>query len=141
VSLPRPEAGLVVRYSYLWHADHQRGQEEGVKDRPCAIILAVAAKDQAGARVWLLPVTHHPPADIDAAIEIPPVVKQRLGLDSERSWIILGEWNECRWPSPDVRVIGRGKDASFAYGFLPPRFFDHLRRRFVALARRVIRTE
>jgi hypothetical protein len=80
VSLPRPEAGLVVRYSYLWHADHQRGQEEGVKDRPCAIILAVAGKDKGQPRVWLLPVTHRPPADIDAAVEIPTIVKQRLRL-------------------------------------------------------------
>jgi hypothetical protein len=32
-----------------------------------------------------LPVTHRPPTDIDAAVEIPAVVKQRLGLDSERS--------------------------------------------------------
>jgi hypothetical protein len=94
----------------------------------------------------LLPVTHRAPADFDAAVEIPAVVKQRLGLDTERSWIILGEWNECSWPSPDLRPIGRGKSASFTYGFLPPRFFDHLRQRFVGLvetrkARRVARTE
>jgi hypothetical protein len=38
---PVPIAGMVVRYAYLWRDEHQRGQEEGVKDRPCAILLAV----------------------------------------------------------------------------------------------------
>jgi len=79
-------------------------------------------------------------------VEIPQVVKARLGLDGERSWIVLNEWNECLWPSPDLRRVGRGKAASVAYGFLPPRFFDHVRRKFVALvekrrARRVERSE
>jgi hypothetical protein len=142
VSLPRPEAGLVVHYSYLWHAEHARGREEGVKDRPCAVVLAI--RGRSGIRVLLLPVTHRAPANSDEAVEIPAVIKRRLGLDDERSWIVLSEWNECLWPSPDLRPIRRG-DASVAYGFLPPRFFDHVRRRFVTLvedrkARRVTRT-
>ena len=146
MSLPRPEAGLVVRYSYLWHVEHVRGREEGVKDRPCAIILAVADKRVGRDRVWLLPVTHLPPIDQDAAVEIPGVVKRRLGMDSDRSWVVLSEWNECLWPSSDLRRTSRHKDASVAYGFLPPRFFDHVRERFVDLvakrrARRVQRTE
>ena len=39
--LPKPTPGLVVRYSYLWREEHLKGQEEGVKDRPCAIIMVV----------------------------------------------------------------------------------------------------
>jgi hypothetical protein len=125
-----------VRYSYLWHGEHVRGREEGIKDRPCAIVLAIRGRD--GTRVLLLPVTHRAPANDDEAVEIPPVIKRRLGLDDERSWIILSEWNECTWPSSDLRPT--------AYGFLPPRFFDHVRRRFAALvesrkARRVKRIE
>ena len=41
--LPRPVPGLVVRYSYLWLDEHRRGREEGVKDRPCAIVLGSAS--------------------------------------------------------------------------------------------------
>ncbi|RWI14116.1 MAG: hypothetical protein EOQ92_29550 [Mesorhizobium sp.] len=33
MALPTPVPGLVIRYSYLWLAEHRRGQEEGVKDR------------------------------------------------------------------------------------------------------------
>jgi hypothetical protein len=146
LSLPRPEAGLVVRYSYLWHAEQAQGREEGAKDRPCAIILAVLDRKAGRDRVWLLPVTHLVPIDHEAAVEIPAAVKRRLGLDDERSWVVLSEWNECLWPSPDLRRTSRRKDASVAYGFLPPKFFDHLRRRFVNLvekrkARRVARTD
>jgi hypothetical protein len=39
LALPEPVPGLVIRYSYLWAEEYGRGQEEGVKDRPCAVIL------------------------------------------------------------------------------------------------------
>jgi len=38
VSLPTPRPGLVIRYSYLWAREHDQGREEGVKDRPCAVL-------------------------------------------------------------------------------------------------------
>jgi hypothetical protein len=41
VSWPTPTPGLVIRYSYLWRNEAAAGREEGVKDRPCAIVLAV----------------------------------------------------------------------------------------------------
>jgi hypothetical protein len=74
VSLPRPEAGLVVRYSYLWHAERVGGREEGAKDRPCAIILAVADAPAGAARVWLLPVTHRMPSDREDAETVSALV-------------------------------------------------------------------
>ena len=42
---PTPQPGLVIHYAYLWHADHLKGQEEGVKDRPCVIMLAAEVVD------------------------------------------------------------------------------------------------
>ncbi|HYC65362.1 MAG TPA: hypothetical protein VEC14_11575 [Reyranellaceae bacterium] len=135
MTLLKPEAGLVVSYSYLWHVEHVKGQEEGRKDRPCAIVLVVADGKSARQRVLLLPVTHSAPTDSDSAVEIPTVVKRRLGLDSQRSWIVLSEWNETLWPSPDLRRTSRRKAASIAYGFLPPRFFNHVRERFLAVVR------
>jgi hypothetical protein len=59
VSLPKPEAGLVVSYSYLWHNQHVGGEADGRKDRPCAMLLTVSR----GARtaVAALAITHQEP--------------------------------------------------------------------------------
>jgi hypothetical protein len=124
--------GYILRYSYLWHRDHLAGREEGEKDRPC-MVLAIAATTEAGDRiVRVLPITHAPPTAGDEAIEIPPAVKLRLGLDEDRSWIVLTESNRFVWPGPDLRPIDR--DDGY-YGAIPPRLFAIVRDRFVALAR------
>lgn len=147
MSLPKPEPGLVFRYSYLWHSDHARGLEEGTKDRPCAIILAVEDKtDPAHARVLAVPITHSAPRDTLSALEIPRVVKDRLSLDEERSWVVLTESNEFIWPGPDLRRVPGRDDGSVAYGFLPPKLFAGIKRRFIVTARagrsvRIKRTE
>jgi len=132
VSLPKPEVGLVIRYSYLWLREHREGREEGTKDRPCAIILA-AHRHDGETRVLVVPVTHSQPDSPDVALELPPAVKRHLGLDAERSWVVLSESNLFDWPGPDLRRVGDRDDSSVAYGFLPPRFFAELRRRFLAL--------
>jgi hypothetical protein len=56
VTFPTPTPGLVIRYSYLWRSEYLRGQEEGVKDRPCAVLLAVT-DDEGEQKVIVLPVT------------------------------------------------------------------------------------
>ena len=145
MSLPAPEPGLVIRYSYLWLREHREGREEGTKDRPCAIVLAAQNNDD-GTRVLVVPITHSPPHNLDAAFELPQAVKRHLGLDTERSWVVLSESNLFDWPGPDLRRAGDRDDSSVAYGFLPPRLFAELRRRFAALeaaarSRRVRRTE
>ena len=61
--MPEPERGLVVRYSYLWHSEAQRGQEEGVKERPCAIVIAVKRAKDGKNRVMVAPITHTPPEE------------------------------------------------------------------------------
>jgi hypothetical protein len=123
---PNPEPGLVIGYSYLWKDEAERGQVEGLKNRPCAIILSVRNDD--GERiVSVVPITHSPPADPDAAIEIPQRTKQRLGLDDERSWVVLSEYNKFVWPGPDLRPISRTKNDQYDYGFLPPKLFDLLK--------------
>lgn len=145
MSLPKPEPGLVIRYSYLWLREHRAGREDGSKDRPCAIILALHDKVD-GEQVLVVPVTHSPPKRMTEALELPSTVKQYLGLDSERSWVVISESNLFNWPGPDLRRIADRDDSSVAYGFLPPKFFAELRRRFVALEavtrfRRVPRSE
>jgi hypothetical protein len=97
-------------------------------------------------RVYALPITHTPPTEPEAAIEIPGLVKARLGLDGDRSWVVLTEVNEFTWPGPDLRFLpGKGPESA-VYGVLPPAFFHFLRDRFLAVHRqrkavRVTRTE
>ena len=146
VTLPTPLPGLVIRYSYLWHEDHLRGEEEGRKDRPCAIIAAVRTDDKGKLRAIVLPITHSPPEIAEFALEIPPRVKHHLKLDPERSWVICVEWNEFIWPGPDLRRIPNMDDSSIAYGMLPPGFLKLMKERFFALlekqrAHQVLRTE
>jgi hypothetical protein len=145
VSLPAPEPGLVIRYSCLWHREHRAGLKEGQKDRPCAIVLALKAEG-GKIRVAVVPVTQSPAAAAADAIEIPPEVKRHLGLDMDRSWAVTTECNSFLWPGPDLRRIGDRDDGSIAYGFLPPKLFAEIQKRFrntelTARAKRVARTE
>jgi hypothetical protein len=128
--IPTPEPGLVISYAYLWHTEHQAGQEEGRKDRPSVIVLAVERQADDTTIVTVLPITHAPPADPASAIEIPAPVKRHLGLDDHRSWIVVSEGNEFDWPGYDLRKIGRGD--RYNYGFLPPRFFNQVLDAFMA---------
>ncbi len=79
--------------------------------------------------VIVLPITHSSPADPLSAVEIPAPVKRHLGLDDERSWIVISEGNEFDWPGYDLRKIGKAD--RYDYGFLPPRFFDQVRDAFI----------
>ncbi len=135
MSLPKATAGLVIRYSYLWENQHLEGLEEGTKDRPCAIILAIT-NDEGKQRVVVLPVTHSQPSDMDLAVELPAAVKNSLGLDDDRSWVIISESNVFTWPGPDLRRIEDRDDSSIAYGVLPPKFFNSLKQKFVSYIRR-----
>ncbi len=132
--LPTPVQGLVIRYSYLWQREFLRGQEEGVKDRPCAVILVTTTED--GEKVvTVLPITHTPPSDPRLAVEIPSTTKLRLGLDGERSWVVLTEANRFIWPGPDLRPLRSGDAGSVAYGLLPYALMDDIRQRFIALVK------
>lgn len=145
MTLPEPVVGLVVRYSYLWHTEYLQGREEGQKDRPCALIAAIKTDDSGQTRVLVVPITHSQPTSPDA-IEIPQAIKKRLALDTDRSWVVLSEWNEFAWPGPDLRPVAGSDPPSFAYGLLPPRFFASVRNRFFEITQsgracRVPRTE
>jgi hypothetical protein len=145
VAFPVPVAGLVIRYSYLWASEHARGQEEGVKDRPCAVVLT-SANEAGGQIVTVLPISHTPPSNPLLAVEIPAATKHRLGLDDARSWVVLTEANRFVWPGPDLRPLQPGDAASVAYGPLPYGLFEDIRLKFIAAlkasaARTVQRTE
>jgi hypothetical protein len=125
MSLPKPEAGLVVRYNYLWREDGKAGRTNA-KTRPACILLAMPD----AAQIVLVPITHTRPAKGTAAIEIPTRVKEHLGLDAERSWVIVDECNVDAWPSPDLSPIP-GTRGRYAYGFVPPGFYEQIKQLFV----------
>lgn len=145
MSLPSPHPGLVIRYSYLWKQEADAGRDEGSKDRPCAIVMAIF-EEEGEQQVVVLPITHSPPANPADAVEMPAETKARLRLDSGRSWVVITEANEFAWPGPDLRPIPEQSDSTVAYGVLPPRFFAYLRDKFLERderekASRVKRTE
>lgn len=133
--LPREvKVGYLLRFAYLWHRQFREGRDEGDKDRP-ALVLALVDMQADGTRiVRVLPVTHIPPADLRFAVEIPAPVKRRLGLDDERSWIVVSESNRFSWPGPDLRPA-RLESIDGYHGALPPALFAEVKRKFVALAR------
>jgi mRNA-degrading endonuclease toxin of MazEF toxin-antitoxin module len=120
MALPDPRPGLVISYAYLWHRERQAGREEGIKDRPCVVVLSIEAALDGTKLVRVAPITHTEPTNPQHAVELPPKVKQHLGLDDRRSWIIADEINEFAWPGFDLRPVAPGA-GYFAYGFIPPR--------------------
>jgi hypothetical protein len=133
LAIPSPEPGLVLNYAYLWHEEFRTGREEGRKNRPTVIVLCATQAEDQSTIVTVLPITHAAPKNPREAIEVPQAIKKHLGLDDERSWIIIAEGNEFIWPGFDLRKVPN-KDA-YDYGYLPPRFFDKVRDVFVEFAR------
>lgn len=129
MTLPDPEVGLVIAYSYLWHREHQTGQEEGRKDRPAVIVLAVERPADGVTLVTVLPITHSAPTSAATAVEIPAAVKRHLGFDDARSWIVVAEGNEFVWPGHDLRKVPN--TGRYEHGFLPPRFFSQVQAAFL----------
>lgn len=130
--IPDPQPGLVISYAYLWQRDAKQGREEGTKYRPALVVLAVESDDEHGKIVLVAPITHRKPDDPETGVEIPPLTKRRLGLDSERSWVIVSEVNRFEWPGPDLLPVAPGQ---WAYGFLPAGLFRTIRDRLAGLAR------
>jgi hypothetical protein len=124
---------MVISYAYLWRGEHEQGRDEGVKIRPAVIVLV--AKDHEGDTIVIVaPITHSAPSSPEDAIEIPTATKSRLGLDSERSWVVVSEVNRFVWPGPDLAPVP-GDPRRFDYGFLPPRFFKKITSQIVDRAR------
>lgn len=97
----------------------------------------LSVRDDAGeTSIAFAPITHAVPKHAAYAIEIPLLIKQHLGLDSERSWIVTSELNIFNWPGPDLRPVRRGaKTIKFDYGVLPPKFFIKVREKILETIR------
>jgi len=81
VTLPSPVPGLVIRHAFLWSHEVARGQREAAKSRPCAIVVAAAEVESGAIRVTVAPITHSPPDDETACVELPAKIARDLGLD------------------------------------------------------------
>ena len=125
MTLPQPQPGLVIGYAYLWRRESDAGREDGLKDRPCAIVLTRLQQD-GDTVVMVAPITHRPPTAAEDAVELPAATKYRLGLDDQRSWVMITEVNRFIWPGPDLRPVSRGESSRFDYGFLPPALFKRI---------------
>ena|ERR1700730_9234785 len=115
-----PEPGLVICYSYLWKREREKRQVEGLKSRPCVVVLSFEASKQFPGRfvVDVAPVTH---SQGEEGVEIPIAVKLRMGLDGDHSWIVTSEVNRFIWQGPDVRPVRHLRPISedeWHWGFL-----------------------
>ena len=86
-----PSNGLVIRYSYLWARQYDRGEESGRKGRPTCVQIIIARRDS-GTVVALFPITTQPPQAGRSALEVPEIEARRIGL-SVPSWIVVDELN------------------------------------------------
>src|SRR5258708_14388783 len=118
MALPEPQPGLVISYAYLWNHEHRVGQEEGRKDRPSVIVLTTRRESDDGTIVTVLPITHSAPESADLAVEIPPAVKRHLGLDADRSWIVVARGNAFLSPRYDLPQTTNAHPPD--YSVLPP---------------------
>ena len=123
---------MVLGYSYLWNREASKGETSGRKNRPAAIVI-VRTDVGPGEMVYVVPITHSEPANgDDTKILIPQSIKQRLGLDQDRSWVDVTEYNVFVWPGHDLQPVKRRASGMPAadtclYGFLPSKFFEKVR--------------
>jgi len=97
-------------------------------------MMLVVEDEDGRPTVTVVPVTHSPPDSPNVAIEIPAETKRRLGLDDDRSWIVVSEANVFGWPGPDIRPAVSGRFETVAYGLLPANLFREVRTRFLRAA-------
>ncbi len=117
-----PRAGTVLRYRYLWKRETEAGMLDGQKDRPAAIIVARSS----GGETIVVPITHAEPTDPATVIEVPVEERKRIGLDEERSWVIVSEINAFVWPGRDLRPVPGREPETFVYGRLSKAFFTRV---------------
>ncbi len=126
MSLPDPVPGLVIRYSFLWSHEAARGEREGSKARPCAIIVSAMQEDSGKIRVTVAPITHAPPSEQSLCLPVPSGVARSLDLDSDPQWFRFDEINHFEWPGFDLRPLP-DRPGEVTYGLLPKPLFEKIR--------------
>lgn len=134
MSIPKPITGSIIGYNYLWKQQHERGETEGRKARPCAVLLCISNQSLCE-QVIVLPITHSKPENMLYAVEIPPKTRQRLNLDEEPCWVICNEMNKFSWPGYDLVTAPNKEANSYLYGTLPKKLFEKIRNTAVLAAK------
>lgn len=124
----------MIRYAYLWTHEADAGAEEGRKDRPCAVVLALARAEDV-VEVVVAPITSSAPARGTDGVELPAETRRRLGLQDAPCWVVLTEVNRFAWPGPDLRPVETAAGLVWSHGLLPARLFERIRDAVVARAR------
>lgn len=83
--------GSVIRYSYLWAREHDRGEDAGRKARPVCIMLIMRSTDGLETSLFF-PITSRSPGPDTHAVEIPEIEARRARLYSP-AWVIVDEFN------------------------------------------------
>jgi hypothetical protein len=128
VPLPEPRPGLVIRYDYLWGREAAAGRDLG-KERPACLVAATDAT-VSPRFVVILPITHTKPDRHTVGVELPPKVRQALGLDDAPCWVIVSEHNVDEWPNGGLVPLP-GRPGVFSYGFIPPGLFAQVKAKFL----------
>lgn len=128
---PTPKPGLVIRYAYLWKREADAGLVEGVKDRPCVVVLAVT-RQKDSTRVVVAPITRSQPNDETQTVKLTAATRRRLGLGEEDNWVVTNEVNVFRWPGPDLRPTPTGR---YEYGELPAVVFAAIKDKILGAKR------
>ena len=90
--------------------------------------MVVAIERRAhGTQLLVVPVTTRTPRPGDAAVELPPRVREHLGLGDERCWIVTDEYNLFTWPGPDIRPVPQAGATGPRYGSIPGKLFEQVR--------------
>ena len=109
---PRPpEPGAIVDYGYLWKREHDAGQENASKVRPC-YILGVKQIDG----LYIVSVLPISSSATGARVPIHPRERAALGLPDDCD-VVIEEANVSQWPGPDIvpqdnRALMRANPAS-----------------------------
>lgn len=118
MEIGEPQIGFVICHEYLWHVQRNKGMDNGLKGRPCLIVLS-------GVTVKVSPITHTPPEDPSTAVQIPAQVVLHLGLTGD-CWIICTELNEFKWTGTDLRPVPGKTPATTHYGPIPPKLLQQV---------------
>ncbi len=134
MTIPVPQVGAVIRFSYLWREEADLGRSEGVKERPTAIIAAFSVDQSDKKRVVILPITTRPPREADVAVEIPAATRRAIGLGQDPCWVICNHSNRFIWPGSDIRPVS-AIPKRWILGMLPPGLFSKIINAFVRSGR------
>ncbi len=120
---------MVIRHSFLF----SNGDD---KERPAVIVISVEPAIGGGAfHVATMPITHAPPREAATGLEVPRRLKDHLGLDAERFWVVVNEINEFDRPGYDLARV-EGGAGEWEYGQIPPGFYNQIKSRAIALEMR-----